>query len=493
MNDLYGRLVCRLQEALAGGQNSPVIPVKVDLIGDKPQSSAPASAETSNPFQPRSTETPTASALASPAPASLAKESPAAQPDWQFNQSVLLRKSPRASSLIVWTVVGGTAALFTWALLAPMSETIAVQGRLVPGSRVKTIQAPNSGIVEAVLVKEGQNVSQGQLLLRFDLRQARSQLAANEAIRTRLQNENQIYAATLGDQTASGLTANQRLQLQSQASELSSRREAARQELMKSMTRLQGLRASLATASDIARRYDALSITGAVSNVQVLEMRNKEQELRTQASETEREIDRLRSTLENTTATSSVDLRTKIETNLRQISDLDRQIREARLLIQNGQLLAPTSGTVFDLTTPVGKVVEATTPLLKVVPHDALEAKVFVPNKAIGFLTPGQKAEISLDTFPSSDYGRIPAKVLRLGTDALTPEERKETLGSDASGLYYPAVLSLSRQGLQAKTGTLPLKAGMSLTADIHLRNRPVISLLTSFFEDKRRSLERLR
>ena len=54
-------------------------------------------------------------------------------------------------------------------------------------------------------------------------------------------------------------------------------------------------------------------------------------------------------------------------------------------------------------------------------------------------------------------------------------------------------VLQLQRQYLQAGQRQVPLKAGMTLTADIQLRQRPFISVLTSFFEDKLRSLERLR
>ena len=64
---------------------------------------------------------------------------PAPQPSesWQFNQPVLLRKSLRASTVIVWSFVGGTALLLVWSLVAPLGETVAVQGKLQPGSKVK--------------------------------------------------------------------------------------------------------------------------------------------------------------------------------------------------------------------------------------------------------------------------------------------------------------------------------------------------------------------
>jgi HlyD family secretion protein len=127
------------------------------------------------------------------------------------------------------------------------------------------------------------------------------------------------------------------------------------------------------------------------------------------------------------------------------------------------------------------------------VPGGTLEARVLVPSKVIGFIQPGMKANLSLDTFPSNDYGRLPAVVQDIGSDALTPEEMRNALGAEATGLFYPVVLQLPRQSLQAGRREVPLKAGMTLTADIQLRQRPFISVLTSLFEDKLRSLERLR
>jgi multidrug efflux pump subunit AcrA (membrane-fusion protein) len=88
---------------------------------------------------------------------------------------------------MVWVFVGGTALLLVWSLVAPLGQSLAVQGKLRPSRRVKVVEAPVAGVVAELLVKEGQPVQTGELLLRFDLRQARSQLTAAEAVRSRLQ------------------------------------------------------------------------------------------------------------------------------------------------------------------------------------------------------------------------------------------------------------------------------------------------------------------
>lgn len=414
---------------------------------------------------------------------------------WSFNQPVLLNKSRRVSSALVWTAVGGTSAAILWALIAPLPQTIAVQGKLQPGSTVREIEAPAPGVVSSVLVKDGERVRAGQPLLRFDQRDANSKLTAAIEIRNRLVNENTVYQAILGEIPPSGLTLNQRQQLISQRQAVAGRNSAALEDLAKSRERLAGLRTSLVTARDIAQRYRALAAQGATSQVQFLDAQAKVDDLQTLINTEEKEIARLSASLNATTGGNESDLRSDIEGNLKQIADLDKQIKEARLTLGYSLLKAPVAGIVFDISVRPGSVVRdrSEKPLLKVVPQDDLQAKVYLPNDAVGFVKPGQSADISLDSYQASDYGRLPASVLRVGSDALAPDEQVRVLGKESSGLYFPAVLKLKHQYLKVGQRRVGLQSGMSLTADIHLRNRRFISVLTGFFENKRRSLERLR
>ena len=422
---------------------------------------------------------------------------------WSFNKTVLLRPRRRPSSVLAWTAVGSVTAVGIWAFTAPLAETIAVQGKLEPGSATRRIDAPVPGVVEAVLVQEGQQVRRGDPLVRFDLREPRSRLAAAESNRERLRNENRIAEATLGNPAATaGLTANQRQQLASQRQELTTRQEAARQELRKAEVRLQGERADLSTYRNKAARYQTLVAQGAASEIQLLDARQLVEQTENRVREEEREIARLRSALVNTGAATNVELRRKVEENLSQIATIDSEIRLARQQIQYGRLMAPTDGTVFDIEVTPGSVVAQGTgtnastsskPLLKIVPHDALRARVYVPNSAIGFVHPGLKAQLSIEAFRASDFGYIPARVLRVGSDALTSEEQSRVLGTDTRGLFYPAILQLDRQSVKLLRKSAPLQAGMTLTADINLRERRFINILTQFMTDQRRNLERLR
>lgn len=414
---------------------------------------------------------------------------------WSFSSTVLLRKSRRPSSVLVWTLAGATGLVGLWALLAPLPQTIAVEGKLQPSDAVKPIEALVPGVVSAVLVKDGQAVAKGTPLIRFDQRDALAKLQASTVIRERLQNENNIYRAILGELKAPSLTPNQRQQLMMQRQQVQGRNRAAREELARSRAKVQGFKQALATAENIVERYKILAATGAGSQVQLLEAQARVDQVRADLQAELRDAARLEAQASATVGGNNADLRSKIEANLRQIAELDKQITEAKALLSNIELRAPAAGLVFDVSVGAGSVVlgKQEKPLMKIVPQKSLQAKVYIPNSAIGFLRPGQAAQISLTAFPATDYGRLPARVLRIGSDAITPEEQARVLGTDATGLYFPAVLQLDRQQLPAGKVQAPLQAGMSLTADIHLRNRRMISMITGLLDDQRRGLERMR
>jgi HlyD family secretion protein len=416
------------------------------------------------------------------------------QRSWSFNQPVLLRKRRQASSLLVWSGVAATAGGMLWMVVAPLQETIAVQGKLQPLGQVRVIRAPAPGVVEQVLVRDGAVVTPGQLLVQMDLRQARQQLESGRSVLERLENENQIYRAALGEEPAAGLTANQRLALQKQRELLRGRREASAQELRRARTRVASLERSLKASEEIARRYRSLVGSGAMSAVALIDVQERADQQRSDLLEAQAELKRIEASGNVGEASAELELRNRIEANLRQIAALQQQVSDAQRLISLSQLRAPVAGVAFDVAvTPGAVLADSAKPLLKVVPQQQLQARVYLPNAAIGFVQPGQKALVSLDSFPAADYGRIGAKVLSVGSDALPPDQQLEVLGTDVRGLYFPATLQLDRQTLPAGRRSIPLTAGMSLTADLQLRERRFISLFTAFFDDKLKSLERMR
>ena len=129
---------------------------------------------------------------------------------WSFNQPVLLNKTQRNSSVLVWTLVGTTLFAAGWAVLAPLPETVAVQGKLQPSTPIQKIETPLPGVVEAVLVREGERVRQGQELVRFDSRNVQARLTAARK-ENALQNQVIINQVLLGERTLSSSVATRKL------------------------------------------------------------------------------------------------------------------------------------------------------------------------------------------------------------------------------------------------------------------------------------------
>jgi len=418
-----------------------------------------------------------------------------AEQNWSFNQPVLLKKTRHNSSVLVWTLVGTTVFATGWAFLAPLPETVAVQGKLQPSQPVQDIDAPLPGVVEAVLVNEGQTVRKGQQLLRFDPRDVKAKLEADTINRDGLRNQVAISRVLLGEESSSDLTANQKELLSSIRSQNNASETSDEERLQRARARLAGYRQSLQTALTIADRYRRLLNDGAASELQVLSSEEKVDQLQNDIQTVQREVAVLEATSVSNTSARDAGLRQGIEDNLRRIAELEREITQSRLDLARINVTAPIDGVVFDLRISRGSLVERNEqrPLLQLIPQDNLQAKVYIPNAAIGFIRADQAAEISLTSFPAGDYGYLAATVQRVGSDALTPDEQRRVLGTNAEGLYFPAVLKLSQQALTVGKRDIPLQPGMSLTADIHLRNRRFISAITDMLEDKRRSLERLR
>ena len=175
------------------------------------------------------------------------------------------------------------------------------------------------------------------------------------------------------------------------------------------------------------------------------------------------------------------------------------RLAEARVTLRYQKLKSPVDGVVFDLKpTAAGFTAQSTQTVMKIVPYGSMEAKVEVPSNKIGFVKvpPGcpeklaacMNADISIDSYPSTDFGVLQGKVTRIGSDALEPDQQEQR-----QELSFPVTVKLEQQQLKLKSGaTLPLQVGMSLTANIKLRKVSYLQLLLGEFQDKAESLQRL-
>ena len=169
-----------------------------------------------------------------------------------------------------------------------------------------------------------------------------------------------------------------------------------------------------------------------------------------------------------------------------QVIDIKNQLNTNIVRMKYQEIKSPIDGFVFELLPKgPGFVAQTSQPVMKIVPTDNLLAKVEIDSRTIGFVKTGKEVEISIDSFPASDFGVIEGKVTSIGSDALVP------IPSQGKGYRFPAEITLNSQFLELKSGQkLSLQAGMSLTANIKLRKVSYLKLLLNKFGDKAESLK---
>lgn len=362
------------------------------------------------------------------------------------HQDVVLQQSRTWVRSVTWLLVGATGFGLAWLSVAQTDEVVSAPGSLEPIGDVSVVQMPQGGVLQQMLVKEGERVSQGQVLLRLD----------SEASTDR---EKGLY------QTISAKT--QELTLKTQEMDRYLEGNNAEQQLA---TR------NLSIDTNLLERLQKLQLTGAVSEVQVLSQRSQVNE--GEAKLQTLKADRLR---------QSALFNQQIQALNGDLADLRSRLTESRVNNRYQLIRSPVNGVVFDLKpTGPGFVGQGSEPLMKIVPFNALKATVEVDSSKIGFVRTGQTVDISIDSFPSSDFGVVEGQIKRIGSDALPPDQLKQTY-------RFPVEVQLDSQQLRLKSGrALPLQVGMSLTANIKLRKVTYLQLMLSTFKDKTDSLREI-
>ena len=359
---------------------------------------------------------------------------------------------------VTWALIGTTVFGVAWLALARTEEIVVASGQLEPIGSVQDIQMPVGGVADQILVQEGDRVKAGQVLMKLDTE-------ASEEQRNSLEKTIKL-----------------------KQEQLTLKEEEKRNTMQMNQEEVVMLENNLALQAEILERYEQLNAAGAFSEVQYLQQQNIVAETRGKLMQSKAERLRQIALLDQQTAQLKSEL-----------ADLNGRLVESRVTLRYQQLRSPVDGVVFDLKpTSRGFTAQSTQTVMKVVPMGSLEAKVVVPSNKIGFVQVPQgcpddrdacmTADISIDSFPSSDFGVLKGKVTRIGSDALDPDPQEQR-----QELSFPVTIQLDDQQLKLKSGSsLPLQVGMSLTANIKLRNVSYLQLLLGEFQDKAESLQRL-
>ena len=355
-----------------------------------------------------------------------------------------IQPSKSLAKTITWTLLGTSVGAFSFLALAKTDEVVVAKGLLHPIGDVKVVQIPMGGVLKEMLVTDGQRVNKEQVLLRLD----------KEASEDKARRSLQILRA-------------KEAQLQLKQTELD-------RYLGLNDTRIEVLKQKIELNKTILNRIEKLALKGAAPEIQYLQQLD-------QVAELEGEY---RSTLIVRERQLAI-FNQSIQELKGQLAGLKSNLTEANVNLRYKDVVSPVDGVIFDLKpTGPGFVAQSSEPVMKIVPFNALQAKINIKSSDIGFIQLNKPVDISIDSFPANDFGVIRGNVIRIGSDVLPPDKENQFY-------RYPSVVRLQSQKLVLKSGKeLPLQAGMSLTANIKLRKVSWLQLLLGGFKDKTDSLK---
>lgn len=416
-----------------------------------------------------------------------------------------------AAMEIIERPVSPTARATTWAMLLLLTLTVAwlafgkvdvvasAQGRLIPVDNVKIIQPAETGVVRAILVRDGQTVRKGQPLVELDptvsaadsvqaeraLETAELDMARARAILSALDGKGLSFVAPSG--VAPEIAADQKALARAQLEDIlataathAADRQAAVAARGEARVQAAKLTETLPLLDEQIAANEQLLAKGFVSKLKVIEMRRQRLSA---ARDRDIAINTSSKASAQMAAAGSGMAQSRAEARAKVLADLTKagadmrlrreELNKAQQRSRLQRLRSPVDGTVVQLAIhTVGGVVEAAKPIMMIVPSSgSLVVEVKVLNKDVGFIKEGQPVSVKIEAFPFTRYGTVPGRLLKVGSDAVEDEKL---------GLVYTARVALTKTTVDRDGVRVALTPGMGATADIRIGSRAIGSYLMS-------------
>jgi len=392
-----------------------------------------------------------------------------------WGRVVLLQ--PVSTKILTWFLTMVVAAIVIFVSLAQYARKETVVGYLTPTSGTAKIFVPQQvatqqqGFIREVNVKEGDEVEEGQPLFTVSM----AQVAANgEDV-----NASMLQILGLQRDVITGQIASEERRDTSERQRLASVIKGIEAEI----AQLEGQRTiqteRLKLSEGFVSSASQLSAKGAMPDIELkrreqaaLEQKQNLALLEQQLAARHTQLTESRYTLEQlpiVTGERIRQLRTDLSTVEQRIAEVDG--RRAYVI------RAPTSGRVSTLQATVGQMADPKRMQLELIPVDSpLQAELFFPTRAFGFVREGQDVRILYDAFPYQKFGTYRGRVLKVsetiltGNDVVGPIQLKEPA--------YRVTAALERPDIDAYGQKIPLRPDMLLKADVILDKRALMSWL---------------
>lgn len=406
--------------------------------------------------------------------------------------ALISRQHTRGAQKIVRAAAIAVAALLVWAALAPIDEVTRGDARVIPSRQLQVVQSLDGGVVVEILVREGQLVEAGQLLLRVDETRAgagvRESAAQGFSLRARaarlraLAEGSTFVPPPAHDGDEQRVALDERRLYESRVSELAATLSINRQQLAQRQQELTEMRSKRAAAQrgleltqqELTQTRPLLA-TGAVSEVDVLRLEREVARYRGEAEQATAQIARAEAAVgevqrkaQETELTFRNDARKELGETMAKLNALNEGAVALADKVDKAQVKSPVRGRVQRLlANTVGGVVQPGKDIVEIVPlDDSLVLEARIAPKDIAFIHPGQAANVKLTAYDFSIYGGLDAKVENISPDSIVDER---------GNAYYLVRVRTVKVGFSEK---MPIIPGMTAEVDVLTGRKSVLSYL---------------
>ncbi len=363
-------------------------------------------------------------------------------------------------------------AVAAYFALGSYTRKVQVAGVLVPSQGVLKLASPQGGGLTSMMVNEGQYVKKGDVL--FEVSAQRSAAATGSVeLQTAAQLTRKKKSLESERAQQQQLLQEQQTGLERRASSLTGELQQVRQESATQQNRL-------SLAEQNLKRHESLVAQNFVSPAQLLqhqadhlEQQARLQQLQRSATSISRELTNVQAELRQIPLRMQTQLGS-IERSLAGIEQ-ERAENDAR---QSVQIIAQQDGVITGLMVVAGAVVGAGAPLATLIPQASnLQAHLFAPSQAVGFIEPGQNVMLRYAAYPYQKFGHQSGRVIAVSKTSMTPAEAAAASGAATSAgpsgggqsgePLYRITVQLAQEQIQAYGKPQSLAAGMTLDASI--------------------------
>jgi len=418
--------------------------------------------------------------------------------DYEFMHSLsaaVLQKSPNKLRLVMYFWVVSVFVFIIWANFALIDEIARGEGEIIPSGENQMIQNLEGGIVEEILVKEGETVVQDQILLKIDNQKSQSSLSTNaikadalEAKIVRLEAEAAGKDFEVDKELLERLPsfiANEKSlfhtnkeQLHSKLNALGEQLSQRKQELSEARSRQGSLKTSLSMINTEVEMTEPMVAKGVRSKIDFLKLQREANEAKDRYDSIRLSIPRLESAIKEVQSTIDETMflfKSDAKFKLNEASAEFRGYRANSTALEDQVtrtiVRSPMKGIVQKLYLhTVGGVVKPGENIIEIVPSDqTLLVEVKVKPADIAFIYYGQKAIVKFSAYDFSIYGGLDGEVVLISAD--TTKDEKDNV-------FYTVRIKTTKNFLGREAKPLKIIPGMTVNVDIITGQKSVLDYI---------------